>query len=138
MKLTPSVGIGTQLQVAPGTTTPSQAAMQQLMQTAQKLDDKGFIKLADKIDDIIVEFGEDGLDNSHQQKFPKTTPCKHCDGEARIAFTLMETGENWEKKKYICDLHKNRKNSMWLHDCGAFAVYLCKKCLEPSALYNQA
>jgi len=127
-----SPGIGIQLQRDPNFKTPAQIALQQI---AQKLDNKGFTKLADKIDYFTIEIGDKGLDNSHQQKFPKNVKCNHCGGDARIAFTLLE---NAPIGSAIADIHQNRKNSMWLHDCSAFAVYLCKKCLKPTALYNQA
>lgn len=81
----------------------------------------------------LIKIGEKGLGESWQAKFPKTTPCVHCGGSARIAFTAKENNP-----PYICDLHLNKKNSMWLHDSGAFATYLCSKCLEPTTLYNQA
>lgn len=134
---TPGQGIGVQLQAGPNSATPAQLALQQMNQMAQKLDAKGFYKLADRLDNVTVEFGKEGLDNSWQKKFPSTTKCKHCGGNARIAFTLIEDGENNNQK--ICDLHHNDgKGDYWLHDAGAFAVYLCKDCLEASALYNQA
>lgn len=55
MKLTPSPGIGIELQKGPETITPSQQTLQQLYQTAQLLDNKGLTKLADKIDKLLEE-----------------------------------------------------------------------------------
>ena len=96
---------------------------------------KNFIKLAKK-HNMIIELGDNGLENSHQQPFPPTSECKYCGGDARIAFTAMEKGNSSEE---VSKLHPNKgKGNYWLHDSGAFAVYLCKDCLEASALYNQA
>lgn len=53
MKLTPSPGVGTELQKGPEELTPSQLTLQQLYQAAQSLDNKGLTKLADKIDKLL-------------------------------------------------------------------------------------
>jgi len=85
--------------------------------------------------------GEDGLKKSWQKEFPKTTKCVHCDGESRIGFVVHEgMEEEIIRGKTISSLHKNEPDGegYWLHDCCAVAVYFCKKCLFPTALYNQA
>jgi len=86
-----------------------------------------------------VELGEKGLSKSFQKEFPKETKCKSCGGDARIAFVAHETGKNF-KGPYICEKYKNdpEGEGYWMHDACSVAVYLCKKCLEPTALANQA
>lgn len=98
-----------------------------------------------------VYLGERGLDQTHQASFPKTTTCCRCGGSnAVIAFVACEGRE----KKYICRLHQTTgapsgaprpagataaiDDGLWLHDACAVAVYFCRDCLEPTALYNQA
>ncbi len=82
-----------------------------------------------------VTIGEEGLKMSWQTKFSRTTECCKCGKTARIGFVAHEGSE--KEKNYVCNLHENRKGSMWLHDCCAVAVYFCKNCLETTALYNQ-
>lgn len=86
-----------------------------------------------------VTLGKEGLEYSFQQEFPETTECMHCKGEARIGFVAHE-GADEEGEKFVCDLHTNDPGGegFWLHDCCCVAVYFCKKCLFPTALYNQA
>jgi len=81
--------------------------------------------------------GKDGLTMSWQKKFPKTAKCCRCGGISRIGFVAHE-GMVRDKGPYVCGLHHNKgKGSLWLHDCCAVAVYFCRECLEPTALYNQ-
>lgn len=86
---------------------------------------------------ITIKLGEDGLQNSWQREFPKTTECVHCGNEARIGFVTQETHKS---DALVADLHENDPNGSgyWPHDAVAVAVYFCKGCLETSALYNQA
>jgi len=44
------------------------------------------------------------------------------------------------KQAFVTGLHDSDPDGkgFWLHDCCAVAVYFCKKCLETTALYNQA
>lgn len=77
--------------------------------------------------------GEEGLTHTFQNNFPKETECCRCKGTSRIAFVCFE-----DDKPYLCDMHENKgKGSFWLHDACSVAVYFCKDCLEPTALYNQ-
>lgn len=81
-----------------------------------------------------VEIGTKGLSNSWQADFDEEAKCK-CGRMARIAFVAQEQhGE----KKYISDLHKNKKGSFWPHDAIAIAVYFCKNCFEVVVVWNQA
>jgi len=82
-----------------------------------------------------VTFGKEGLDKSWQLPFPETTECCRCKGESRIGFVAHEgPGE----ADYLCNLHPNEgKGGYWLHDACAVAVYFCRNCLFPTALYNQ-
>ena len=84
-----------------------------------------------------ITYGKEGLTNSWQADFPEEVDCVHCDGKARSAINIKEeSGED----QYITDLHPNLGGSggdFWLHDAAAFQIYLCRKCLKPTALYNQ-
>lgn len=77
-----------------------------------------------------------------QNEFPAITDCCRCDGKSRLAFVAHEFDEKSTKKggKYISQLYNNEpdENGFWLHDACCVAVYFCTKCLEPTALYNQA
>lgn len=84
-----------------------------------------------------VTIGEAGLKETWQAEFPETVKCNHCKGEARHAFTAKEGFGGTPGEGHVCDLHTNREGAFWLHDCCAVAVYLCKDCPKPSALYNQ-
>jgi len=86
-----------------------------------------------------VDLGEEGLTKSWQKEFPKETKCVHCGGEARVAFVAHEMGKTF-KGPYVCEMYKNKPQDeeLWMHDACAVAVYFCKKCLEPTALANQA
>lgn len=71
-----------------------------------------------------------------QDEFPKTTKCCRCKGEARLGFVAHEGIGG--KGDYVSHLYDNNpKEAYWLHDACCVAVYFCKKCLEPTALYNQ-
>ena len=84
-----------------------------------------------------VTIGKEGLSKSWQAEFPKETECCHCKGIARIGFVAYE--ETDPKESVVCALHKNEgKGGYWLHDLCTVAVYFCKDCLKPTALYNQA
>ena len=76
---------------------------------------------------------------SFQDKFPKTTKCCRCGGKARLGFVAHET-EGTKGQRYVCHIYRTtgKKGGLWLHDAMTCAVYFCKKCLEPTALYNQA
>jgi len=86
-----------------------------------------------------VTLGEEGLNATWQDDFPETTKCVHCDGESRIGFVAFESPHPNEGTS-LADLHKNDPHGYgyWPHECVAVAVYFCKKCLNPTALYNQA
>ena len=71
-----------------------------------------------------------------QDKFPKTTKCG-CNGKAKLAFVAHEFDTKPKSEQFICNLYENDKG-LWLHDACSVAVYFCEKCLEPTALYNQA
>ena len=87
-----------------------------------------------------VTFGEEGLGKSWQKEFSPTTECCRCSGKARIAFVAHEGMSKGDKKgPFLSGLHPNegKEGGYWLHDACAVAVYLCRDCLEPTALYNQ-
>lgn len=89
---------------------------------------------------INITVGEEGLIKSHQGSFPKITDCCHCNGVSRMGFVAHEgIDQNDPNALHLCNLHSNEgEGGYWPHDCVAVAVYFCKKCLEPTALYNQA
>jgi hypothetical protein len=92
--------------------------------------------------DVVV--GAAGLNTSWQGDFPATPSCCRCGGDTRHAFTASEglTGkarQTSEEAQFVCSLHDNGgEGDFWPHDALAVAVYFCKDCLEPTALYNQA
>jgi len=78
-----------------------------------------------------------------QQYFPHITDCVYCEGKSRLGFVAHEQDEKVTQDggKYVCHLWDNadqEKEGFWLHDACCVAVYFCKKCLKPTALYNQA
>jgi len=93
-----------------------------------------------------ITLGKEGLNKTWQKNFPETTKCCYCDGESRIGFVAHEAMDKDDKaifprnfNQFVCNLHENKgKGEFWLHDCVAVAVYFCKECLKPTALYNQA
>lgn len=87
-----------------------------------------------------VTIGEKGLECSWQKKFPKTTKCLRCGGTSRIGFVAHEgIGKIADKGPRVYRLHSNKgKGNFWPHDVCAVAIYFCRDCLEPMALYNQA
>ena len=85
--------------------------------------------------------GEQARSKSWQVEFPATVKCskKGCKGEARIAFVAYEGMSDDDKKEFVCHLHLNEgEGGYWPHDAIAVAVYLCRKCLGATALFNQA
>ena len=89
---------------------------------------------------MIVELGDRGLENSYQAPFPDHVECVHCSGSALPVVSLME--EKGPEGDSICKLPHpvtatGKYASYWPHDLVAFAIYLCPKCLKPTALFNQ-
>jgi len=93
-----------------------------------------------------VTLGREGCKKTWQAEFPETTACVYCQGESRIGFVAHEgmdddDREIWTRDyvQFVSDLHKNEysEGGYWLHDYCAVAVYFCKDCLNPTALYNQ-
>ena len=83
-----------------------------------------------------VTIGEKGLGWTWQRKFPKTTKCGRCGGTAQIGFVAHEGLDKEDEQPKICSLHPKGRG-LWLHDCCAVAVYFCRECLNPEALFNQ-
>lgn len=71
---------------------------------------------------------------SHQDDFHETAVCT-CGGECRLAFVVYEESK---KESYICEKYRNEPGSMWPHDAIAVAVYICKECMKPISVMNQA
>ena len=88
---------------------------------------------------VYLAFEDSAREYSWQDEFPKTTVCaqKGCKGNCRLAFVGHE--DYRKGGRYVCHIYENMKDKkLWPHDCVAVAVYFCEKCLEPTALYNQA
>lgn len=94
---------------------------------------------------FTVTIGKDGLSESWQAPFPETTDCVHCKKEARVGFVVKESRSDEPRKAgegpeaFVSHMHPNDPDGegYWLHDACAVAVYFCKKCLNPTAIYNQ-
>ena len=88
---------------------------------------------------MAIILGKKGIKYSWQNNFPEETKCcrPSCAGQARLGFVFFE-GTN--TKEYVANLYENDPDGkgFWLHDACAVAVYFCKQCLKPTALYNQA
>lgn len=91
---------------------------------------------------IIMEIwmGRDGLDKSKQEPFPAETHCVHCDAIAEVAFVAYEqvSPEGKTPDYPLCRMRPHEPDKLWPHDLCAFAVYLCRNCLESTALFNQS
>ena len=88
-----------------------------------------------------IYLGKKGLKKTWQEDFTPKTKCVHCNGDTRIGFVYHEDADSKIKEGIVCSLHKNKGGSgggYWLHDACSVAIYFCKKCLKPTALYNQA
>ena len=95
-----------------------------------------------------VYLGQASRTQSWQKPFPEETDCCRCGGQSRLGFVAIEeAGED----HYLCNLYENNPPpkldqalkvkgdfGYWFHDAVAVAVYFCRDCLEPTALYNQA
>ncbi len=96
-----------------------------------------------------VSIGEQGLIKTHQAPFSKTVKCAHCFGDSTHAFTAHEglsgspkldgsQNEGQGPAARVYHLHPNGgKGKLWPHDCCAVAIYLCRDCLEATAIFNQ-
>lgn len=92
------------------------------------------------INEALIAYGDNpnSRKQSWQAEFPQDTECCKCGSEARLAFVVKEEEGD---KKFAHTMHQNELAGLgpaWLHDAVAVAIYFCKKCLEPTALYNQA
>lgn len=83
-----------------------------------------------------VRKGVSGCKLTWQEDFPEKMQCSHCGGSADIAIAVREISVS-DMKNPVCSLY-GRESGKWPHDFIAIAVYLCRKCLEPTALFNQA
>ena len=84
---------------------------------------------------VEVCFGKDAAVNSYQEPFKTSIECAPCGGVAQLTFSLAELGGptyGGKERKYLCHAPNQP-----LHDCAAFAVYLCE-CGHATTLWNQA
>ncbi len=82
---------------------------------------------------MITVLGKKGVTFSYQNDFPIIATCI-CGGEGRLAFVAYEGSK---EESYVCDMYGNKIDEKWPHDAIAVAIYLCKKCLKPIAIFNQ-
>ena len=84
--------------------------------------------------------GKSGLKNTWQAPFAEEVGCIQpgCGGKARIAFVAHEIGDTHGQHVYKMHDNDPKGSGYWPHDACAVAVYLCKKCLKPTAEFNQA
>lgn len=89
---------------------------------------------------LIAKDPQEAMHVTWQDPFPETTECLKCHGECRLGFVTHEFDTEQGKGNFLCDLYPNDPDGdgYWLHDACSVAVYFCRKCLEPTALYNQA
>jgi len=82
--------------------------------------------------------GKDAQEGTWQEDFPKTIKC-NCGGKAHLVFTYFEGSPLRKSDEFLCDNPpKLKKGDLWFHGCCAIANYACVKCLEITALNNQA
>jgi len=93
---------------------------------------------------MVAEYGPSGVKLTYQAKFPETTPCVKCGETSRLAVTMREEFDQTktpEQQTFATDLYANdpKGGVFWLHDCAAFATYLCTdiKCAAATTLWNQ-
>ena len=84
--------------------------------------------------------GEEGLEATWQEPFPKTMECPRCGGNCRIMFVAHEDFVQSVEDEHVCNLHENtgKKGGLRFHDAVAVAVYACQDCLKVTAVANQA
>jgi len=82
--------------------------------------------------------GKKGKTLSHQGDFPEATLCL-CGGVSEIAFVAYEGSE---EEQYVHNLSvaefSDETGNLWPHDAIAVAIYICRKCMKPVAILNQA
>ncbi len=86
-----------------------------------------------------VTIGKEGLTKTWQAEFPETTKCNKCKKLARIGFVAHEgMSENDRKAVHICLQRPIEESGLWPHDCTSFAIYICRKCMNGTVIWNQA
>ncbi len=85
-----------------------------------------------------VIIGKKGLEATFQDNFPSDTQCIYCGGLSQHTFTAIENEESFTPKIKNLHIQYGIKGGLWLHDDCAVAVYFCRVCLKPTALFNQA
>jgi hypothetical protein len=93
-------------------------------------------------------YGLKGKGLSWQGDFPPTTPCVKCGKPAELALVVREghdEGKDFQDSDLVTHMHPNNEvvngeKLFWLHDCGAFATYVCRdfNCTTTTTLWNQA
>ncbi len=86
-----------------------------------------------------VTIGKEGLTKTWQNDFPEIVPCIHCGEDARVGFVAHEgLEEELDYEESVCSLYPNEpRESFWLHDCASFAIYICRKCIKGTVIWNQ-
>jgi len=91
-----------------------------------------------------VTLGKAGLNKSFQDDFQRTVECPFCtNGTAHVAFVTHEGLDRGEraaivarKEPAVC-FSRPAGARIWPHDLMACAVYICTKCGEATAIWNQ-
>lgn len=87
---------------------------------------------------VVLANDPEAIRCSFQEDFPEVTECVVCKGEARLAFVAHEM-DSEDDGKYVCFIRDNGgKGDFWPHDSCSVAIYFCKECFKPCALFNQA
>ena len=92
---------------------------------------------------MVADYGPAGVGLTYQAKFPETASCVKCGQPARLAITMREEFDDAktpEQQTFATQLYANGEDGkFWLHDCAAFATYLCTdtKCATATTLWNQ-
>ena len=75
-------------------------------------------------------------DSTYQAPFPETTHCYKCEADARPMMVIDDNeGLVSQERGYLLP---DCESGIWPHDCLAVVLYMCPKCGEITALWNQA
>jgi len=74
-------------------------------------------------------------DETWQAPFPQTVECGMCHEDTALPILVINDEEGFisQERVFVPGLEEG----IWPHDCLAIALYLCPKCGEITALWNQ-
>ncbi len=108
------------------------------------------VRVAQRCASLGYGYGAQGTELTKQAPFPLVTDCVKCKEPARLAIVIKEDFDKAlpaDAQMFVTHLHPNNPNGdregapgFWLHDCAAFAIYLCTDidCTTATTLWNQA